>query len=696
MKSQRKQSGGVINRMPRPSTLQPRPITTAAELQKYFKFYSAIGHGGQPSVKDNTVFLIPERTWVLFVARAGEPTPKIKPTIDPILDDFRNLRPVGSKSPYCRPEPAPRTTEETPAEWHQRVLECMESGELFKTLLYNASNPKNITKMSIYQPGDLVQNIQLQFYNEYPPWDPVGFWELPLKTEDMAASLEKGRATYRQRIDEFLAENIPKLAEEKANIDAKDHAKFDDMLDFHKRESTLTYEEITARLGDLQDNIEYLIAHYPKFKFAYEAFAENKSIVGELLKSDQAIFDSLPGNKLRYFQDKVKVTRSTTLYDLLYREAYIQPDVLVNATKLQPVFEPGYRFIIIDTCRKAQDILPAPLRLTRSLSLSGRELANNSGAVCYTSLLTLSLQGFQQLLDQRKANPPPGLQDLLNGREVPLDMFQQIYTGKPIHEKLLQSNLANFLEFHKFKIGETVLFFIPDEGENPEEVTIVGFEPSSLTYTIQNIDTGEIGQGIPASYLWESEKSIAEHMQMETKNVLDIGKLVAKQQAQENLKKVATLKMQAYMNALEAKRKANNAARAEEQKKRNEAAATALQVEKERFLAETATHQEEINKLPPEDKAKIGFRTTVYIKEKKSPDKPEYEGRYGYVIGVGISKSTKKLVVAVEIQTIGGDALPKKAFPPSALGLGRGPPKKGGKRQTRRAKKSKKRQTRRS
>lgn len=694
MPLQRIQQGGVVNRVPKPSTLTPTPITTAADLQKYFKFYSLIGHGAQPSVKDNTVFLVPERTWILFVARAGEPTPKIKPTIDPILEDFRNLRSAGSQSPHCKPEAAPRATEETEREWHQRALECMESGELFKPLLYTAANRQNFSKMSIYQPGDLVQNIVLQFYNEHPPWDPVGVWELPLRKETVADGLEEGRRRYSERVEAFLRENIPKLEVLGNEIKAEDKSKFENVIDFFARQFTMSYEEVEARQDTLNQYLLELVAKYPKFNLELEAFTKNLNVIGEILKRDQAIFDSMPKNKLSFLKDKVKATRTTTLYDLLTNEIQIDAVRLKNATKSPPVYEESYRFLIIDICRKTMDVMPAPKRLTRSLSLSGRELLNNSGAVCYQSILSLDKKGFQELLTS-KGGANATLQSLLQGAEVPIDAFQELYTGTKLHPQVLNTPFAELLEYHKFKKGDIALLYDVETANNhPMPVMINTYIPQEQMYTLKDLSTGMTVGPVSAYFLWEDQAKIAKFSSTLANNMSYIKNLQKKAETSKELQTRAEKAKSNYLAEQKAKSNALAAERAKEHEEQSKLVEAARTTEKEKFRGDKEKLQEKIALLSQADQNKLVYGKKYWIKE--SPDAPDYKERYGAVVGIGFSPSKNQLLVALDIITMGGEpSLKRKAFPLSVLMEGKRPANQGGGSKTKRQKKSKKRKTRR-
>ena len=82
------QTGGARNKAPKPGT-DLIGITTPEQMLAEMNFYSIVGHGAIEPRDKGTVFLVPERTFIMFTARAGEPTDKIKPIVDAILNDFR-------------------------------------------------------------------------------------------------------------------------------------------------------------------------------------------------------------------------------------------------------------------------------------------------------------------------------------------------------------------------------------------------------------------------------------------------------------------------------------------------------------------------------------------------------------------------------------------------------------------------------
>jgi hypothetical protein len=123
-------------------------------------FYSIVGHGTLNDQINRLSFLVPKNTWIVFAVRAGEYSRKRK-ALDDVLDDIRFVRPG-----------------ETEEQWKERIRGAMKSGELLKHLLYDSECPTE--GRSVYEPGDLIQNMNLTFKNSHAPWDDAGIWKLPL------------------------------------------------------------------------------------------------------------------------------------------------------------------------------------------------------------------------------------------------------------------------------------------------------------------------------------------------------------------------------------------------------------------------------------------------------------------------------------------------------------------------------------
>ena len=123
----RKMKGGALNHMPAPTKLTAPSITNERDLQKFFRFYSIVGHGAIEPRETGRLFLVPERTYIMFTARAGEPTEKIKPKVDAILNEFR----------YKQKDTSKASGLEDDASWFKRTFDTMENGSLFKDLLYD-------------------------------------------------------------------------------------------------------------------------------------------------------------------------------------------------------------------------------------------------------------------------------------------------------------------------------------------------------------------------------------------------------------------------------------------------------------------------------------------------------------------------------------------------------------------------------
>lgn len=492
----RTQKGGITNEFPKPSAYS---IRTPKELQQQFRFYSLTSHGAQLPVRENTVFLVPENTWILFVARAGEFTPKIK-AIDPILNDFRYLREKNQKYPFCVPDTTPRTADETEDEWYQRAFTCMENGQLFKDILYDSSNPTNASRSSLYQPGDLVQNVKLLFHNEDPPWGPVGVWELPLKPSDHLKLLEDGRKRY---VDAFNSmRSLSLLKNATMFIKKDDHPRLDQII------SALVPESFEDNIDkeELDDNIQYLMASYTPFKTIINDFIEERKRISKSLIRDQELFYTHYKNLTNGFTT-MNDRRETSLYDLLYKEKNIQR---------------GFRVIIAEMCRKSmKDAFPAPKRLTRALSFTGRiPIPPSSTPVCFRTLLKLNKEGFRALL-AKKNNPH--LQSLLDGQELQLDTFHTIYTGTPLRTPVY-SELENLYKYHSFQVDDTVLMFDPKRNSRPKSVLIsdLTMTNAGLHYDVFDMETADVIKNVKPGILWKSEQDVTNYMKTINNSIAEI------------------------------------------------------------------------------------------------------------------------------------------------------------------------------
>ena len=369
--------------MPRPTTELQNPghqINNPTDLARNMKFYSIIGHGSIPPRETGTLFLVPEKTYIMFIARAGESTDKIKPEVDEILDAFR----------YKRPD-------ETVEQWHHRTFEGMENGTLFRNLLYDLGRVDNSKRVSIYQPGDLIQNLTFVLENTMPPWDPVGIWQLPLDpsvnaalqtarnefsrlqeelytTDDATREIVQQMRLYFENLRNSIAVAAIGLVEARGlsvnsnvgqvamNLLTREEIHLvDDIEAMLLRSHILPHDEIKAiklRLMPedgpdllhtfLQDRQHKLLSELNKRLYVKIVELAQRNMIA------QTAFDRMPGNQMYLLSARFFDTpRQSSVYSLIHHSG----------------LEGTYRFFLFDICRSLEERpYPVVKKLVRRLS----------------------------------------------------------------------------------------------------------------------------------------------------------------------------------------------------------------------------------------------------------------------------------------------------------------------------------------
>lgn len=542
-----KQKGGALNHVPKPSRdlqVVPSKVNNGADLQKYMQFYSIIGHGSIPPRDKGTLFLVPERTYILFIARAGEPTDKIKPVTDAILDAFRYKKLDSSKPGGVEDEKA----------WYERTFTSMEDGSLFRDLLYDLSKEDNSKRVSIYQPGDLVQNLEFTLENTSPPWDPVGVWKLPLEPST-ATKLDRARANFNRLRDELYN------GEAKSVVDAINNW-------FNEKQSFLVAEGIEAGENEGQIALEqmllenmqrYLLYSYklphselkaldsllrpeggPNIIEMFLRAPENR-LLSELLRQlqekifilaqrnmvNQQEFDNEPNNLVRSLQQTRLFTtenpRSTTVYEFLQN----RPSLGFSNYTMKNSF-PIYRFFLFDICRSLQERpYPVAKRLVRTLSnvmrFNSTPTINESVSLPrFNTLLNLTKKEFEKML---ATTPPsrdknPTLTTLLAGGQITYKELEQLFGSVEDYEGAFEE----FVKYHRFDKGDKAIvkFRVPQTiakiaALENKEVIINSFQSiapkavsgSAFYYNIKETADGEV-LPVPARNLWKSAEDYAE------------------------------------------------------------------------------------------------------------------------------------------------------------------------------------------
>jgi len=147
------QRGGSINYFPLPDT-----ITTATQLADSVGFINVVGHGSLTG----SVFKVPDNTYILFMGAAGYPIVR-RPYQLPTLKNYRFLK-----------------AGETVPQWYDRQLTAIRSKSFFSDMLYTNAKPFAPDTTAIYEPGDIIQDLNLSFENNDHPFLLLGVWNCPI------------------------------------------------------------------------------------------------------------------------------------------------------------------------------------------------------------------------------------------------------------------------------------------------------------------------------------------------------------------------------------------------------------------------------------------------------------------------------------------------------------------------------------
>lgn len=530
--------GGGRNTVPKPGTDLPE-ITDGRTLYANMKFYNLLGHGAMYPGQHN-VFLVPDNTWILFVTRASVPADKRKSgTLRRVLDDFYFLR-----------------EGETPAQWHERIYAGMNDGSLFREILYQTDAQE---QFSIYEPGDLIQDLTLQFHNESWPFMRLGVWTCPIAA-DVKSYLDIINngveiAKYNDELKTILDVELPSIAREKPTIAAA----IPKMIDYINNFSTITMESNDAFFNDA-DVVKAL-----KDKAVEKVFYNALGILQSSAKYGQGLnrqyeFFNKPTNILRESPSAMNVERNnggkikkfleSTLYTLLnetkfrYRKENTGASPPIGDDLLLQT--PKYRFIVVDACRsietigKPEALYAGRAALTRRLSVSVRN------QVCMNSLIQMNRRRFSELVAGRTIDPASAIAKLLAGQNVPLPEFEASVIGAA------SGQLRNVL-VRPFKRNDKV-FYLDGLTEKTGRVQNANLNASGqLFYTI-NLPSGEQKRvaagkvfksgtnfiGSMAQKLLEMQEQEAAQLEESEKQAEAVQKLIQKRVAEKRLEKQKT------------------------------------------------------------------------------------------------------------------------------------------------------------
>lgn len=478
-----KYSGGGRNTVPIPGTELP-DITNAKDLSDKMAFYNILGHGTMSEEKQR-VFLVPEDTWILFITRAGIPADKRKTgRLREVLDDFYFLK-----------------DGETEAQWYQRVYAAMKDGSLFRDILYDKKYTENF---SIYEPGDLIQDLELQFINSSWPFMRLGIWKLPIDS-DVKENLD--RMNNVEEIIKFNPAIRPILQKLEAyKTEYPGYTKginkiLNFLINFHK----ISYESQEAFLADpdvheaLSNKI--INSHYNEFQMTIAQFVSKN-------RAQQESFFREPQNLLTYSPSVKEGQFNSDLYTMLNESRFQTPFPLdpigfqrysdqVSREKLLDTSK--YRFIVVDACRSIESpnlpeaVYMPRLALTRSMSgIARRE-------ICVNNLMQMTKTKFAALVRDKTVAPTSAIQQLLAGNAVTLSDFEASLVGE-------KGSLRTFLEAQQFKRNDIV--YVQPPGAKGYNAVVSNINVDANGKLIYKVITENNTKNVPASNVFASESNV--------------------------------------------------------------------------------------------------------------------------------------------------------------------------------------------
>ena len=668
--------GGAKNRAPIPGTELPN-IKTVEDFKSKMDFYTVIGHGTIASRNEDegTVFLVPPKTYIFFITRAGIPAEKIK--TGALKDELDKL--------YYKRVNEKGTEIESDDVWSQRIYASMKDSTLLKSVLYNETKPFVEDKgFAIYEPGDLIQNLSISFYNNTFPYMMLGIWKLPIDREkkEYLDSKNKGLVSFNEDIQEYITQ-LEQLANKIENPADKETV-LKVIIPFLLTMGKVTAEEEKKFVEN--PKVINIFINYPTISNVRKQIYQMYKTLSELGNVEETFINDRENliNEYRY----IRQSRMSTLYNILHE------------TKLgSPILsDTNYRFIVVDACRSLTNESPLEHTLRRTASSYMRP------EICYPSLLSLTKKGFESLVGKEKLENTSVVNKLLQGEQIKLSEFEQQLAPVKMLKGSKPYTLPDLLEYHKFKEGNVGYFFPKasqyfGKADAFQRESIKGIvkgatigKDGSIRFLFQNDDIGTV-LPLPALNIWPSEEVYIASLSKEERNIKKLRELVEEDEEKE-ARRIQKEKE-------------------EEERQKKEAAAQQLAYEKfeEARKAEQKKIEDENRKtfedlkemIAKSDKQNLlSYGKKVVIKLSPEPAKgsvfTRWQNREGIIRKVIKSTKDGKDYLSVFIDPIrygGEDPLDSRAFRTEFIFEPPKPVKKGGRRKTKHNRKSKKRTTRR-
>jgi hypothetical protein len=395
--------GGGTNYLP-----LPRDVTNATEFAEKFNLIAMTAHGSQ----DGQVFLVPENTWILFRGPASASIERRKKQ-DEILNQFRFLQPG-----------------ETDADYYNRIYSVIHDRTLFREFLFSPEDPFQPGKMSIYEPGDVIQNVEFSIHNFQYPFGLIGVWKLPLAS-NVLDMIEDANDSYSELLNLIEMTGLNDAKKSYVMIQANENLKHIE-TDLMGHENNAMFKmglnEPNSSIHDILQKRTYSsMVSPPQFLKRYTFI---------VIESCRASEDIDPRLGLHIRPENVEaLEKGPNAFESYLRTGFTKPHDVSNAT-----YEKGMKNI--------RNGMIQSIKRSRRLSLGVRHIPET----CYKSLFMLSRQNLMRLRSTLSGHNQSILDALLAGRLVPKGAFIELTKGA----RNMNTRLLNLSSAERFFVGEGV------------------------------------------------------------------------------------------------------------------------------------------------------------------------------------------------------------------------------------------------
>ena len=377
------QRGGATNSFNK--ILTKLNITNPRELETQFDFYSANAHG---SLNGNA-FIVPDNTYILFFANASKILAK-----QIYVDDQKDQE--YDEVIYNKPS-------QNDSQWYEHLYKYITRGHFFKSMMYPDSQKDMIcTELqpitSIYEPGDVVQDLNLVFEDTHNQTNSGlwGLWKLPVPN-DIYQKFNEINYEYKTRIDEYKKKIESTIDKIRGNVISKTPENYDSLEKIMMVESIIqsiykldymhSIDMIRNKVGDIKGQIRTVFTN-SRDPIYNQIDKEIMPLIVEFVETIVTIAverSKKPNDKFRKVEEGIvehpnqfigKIVGQTTDY----YGSTINKRILSGITKLSQLLngmardipnQKPFKFIIVYACRSSPEVDKAPIQ--RSLSVGVRE-----------------------------------------------------------------------------------------------------------------------------------------------------------------------------------------------------------------------------------------------------------------------------------------------------------------------------------